>query len=317
MAEPVTVPALDLAERLHRGHVRKGTQIPYLSHLLAVSALVLEDGGSEVEAAAALLHDAAENHGGHAALKLIAQNCGSEVAHLVEECSDSLLAEGEEKADWWERKREAVARVSRHSHGALRIIAADKLHNAQATVADLERGGHLVWSRFKTGREGFLWYHQEMARTLRQHLPGSRSVDLLEQVLVRLEHDVPRSLGVFVRGRPTGYASGEHEQRWKAAVRDAFAGVSPRPKGRLALHLDFVLDRSQVGSRAPDLDNLIKSTVDALGGVLGLRAGNWRTAQADDERIDRIFASKRLARVDESSGASIEVRSLRQMGASS
>lgn len=177
---------VELAGVLHRGQLRKGTQIPYMSHLLAVAALVAEDGGSEDEVLAGLLHDAAEDQGGEATLHRIGRELGLEVADIVRECSDSLVTDNRAKAPWRERKDEALRLLETRSEGALRVIAADKLHNTRATAADLAIAGPSTWERFKTGREGFVWYHEQMATRLGQLLPGSRSVALLEVEIAAL-----------------------------------------------------------------------------------------------------------------------------------
>lgn len=178
--------AFELASELHAGQVRKGSQVPYLSHLMAVSALVLEDGGGEIAAAGALLHDAAEDQGGFATVTRIREVCGDGVADVVVECSDSIEDRGEAKAPWQERKAAAIAALPSHSTDALLVIAADKLHNARATLIDLELFGPTVWDRFKTGRDGFLWYHDEMAQGLTSLLPQSRSVADLRSTLAKL-----------------------------------------------------------------------------------------------------------------------------------
>lgn len=118
-----------------------------------------------------------------------------------------------------------------------------------------------------------------------------------------------------VLGRPTGYAGGENEQRWKAAVRDAFADVTLPGPARIQLEVDFVLTAQQRGRREPDLDNLIKSTLDALEGVLGERKGTGVRVEADDVRVDRILASKRHAREGEQPGARISVSELPELPA--
>jgi len=112
---------------------------------------------------------------------------------------------------------------------------------------------------------------------------------------------------VQVHGRPTGFAGGEHERRWKQAVGDAFGDSALPAEARVEVLVDFVLGPSQGGSNEPDLDNLIKSTVDALVDVIGVRPQSG-SRQADDVRIDRITASKRFAVGEEESGASITVR---------
>jgi predicted RNase H-like nuclease/Holliday junction resolvase RusA-like endonuclease len=111
------------------------------------------------------------------------------------------------------------------------------------------------------------------------------------------------AIAVDVTGRPTGYAAEDNEQRWKAAVRSAFEGKTVPPASRVAIEVEYRLDPSQIGHNAPDLDNLLKATIDALDEVLGPRPGRFARPQADDERVDRIVASKRVARPAETPGA--------------
>jgi Holliday junction resolvase RusA-like endonuclease len=118
------------------------------------------------------------------------------------------------------------------------------------------------------------------------------------------------AIAVDVAGRPTGYAAGENEQRWKAAVRAAFAGMSVPSSSRVTLEIEYRLDPLQVGHNAPDLDNLLKATIDALDGVLGLRAGSYARTLADDERVDRIVASTRVASPGETPGARMVIAEL-------
>jgi predicted RNase H-like nuclease/Holliday junction resolvase RusA-like endonuclease len=115
------------------------------------------------------------------------------------------------------------------------------------------------------------------------------------------------AIAVDIAGRPTGFAAGDNEQRWKAAVRSAFAGKTVPPLSRVAIDVDYRLDPDQVGHNAPDLDNLLKATIDALDEVLGLRHGRFARPQADDERVDRIVASKRVARRGETPGARVVI----------
>ena len=176
---PRLAEALAYAQRLHADDVRKGaagTPIPYIGHLLAVTALVVEDGGDEEEAVAALLHDAAEDHGGHARLADIEQRFGDRVARIVEACSDSLTAEGEKKADWHERKRRYLEALESPGHAdALRVSAADKVHNARAIVADYRLHGERLWERFRTrSASDQFWYYAELARIHRAARPDSQ-----------------------------------------------------------------------------------------------------------------------------------------------
>ena len=168
--------ALTRAEDWHSGQVRKGSTIPYLSHLMSVASLVMEDGGDQDQVIAALLHDAAEDQGGEATLAAIKDEFGPRVESIVRACSDSLETDPTMKADWHTRKRAAIANFASESTDALVVSAADKLHNLRSTVLDLSLIGDSVWDRFKTGREGFLWYHDEVLAVLQQRIPDSRSV---------------------------------------------------------------------------------------------------------------------------------------------
>jgi len=115
------------------------------------------------------------------------------------------------------------------------------------------------------------------------------------------------AIAVDVVGRPTGFAAGDNEKRWKAAVQSAFEGNTLPPSNRVAIEIEYRLDPAQTGRNAPDLDNLLKATIDALDKVLGPRPGRFPRPQADDERIDRIVASKRVARPGESPGARVVI----------
>src|SRR5438270_1390084 len=126
--------ALLYATHVHGGQVRKGTTTPYVAHLLAVSATVLEYGGDEDLAIAALLHDSVEDQGGKARLEDIRNRFGNRVAHVVAACSDSLAdtAKGERKAHWRERKKAYIAHLREADKDILRVSLADKVHNARA-----------------------------------------------------------------------------------------------------------------------------------------------------------------------------------------
>lgn len=147
--------ALLLATGLHRDQVRKGTSIPSVSHLLAVTALVLKHGGAEDDAIAAGLHDAAEDLGGLPTLARIRADFGERVADLVAAVSDTFAAE---KPPWRERKERYLAHLAEADPGAVRISLADKLHNARCTLNDVRAIGAEAWTRFKGGRDGTLWY---------------------------------------------------------------------------------------------------------------------------------------------------------------
>lgn len=177
--------ALLWAAELHETQTRKGQRVPYVSHLLSVCALVLEDGGAEDEAIAALLHDAAEDQGGEKQLAEIENRFGPAVARIVAACSDTFE---DPKPAWRPRKEAHLAHLSREARevpGLLRVVAADKLHNAQCTLLDLESQGEALWSRFNGGRDGSLWYYQAVHHTLRE-AGGGPLVDRLGRVVRQL-----------------------------------------------------------------------------------------------------------------------------------
>ncbi|MDQ7844205.1 MAG: HD domain-containing protein [Armatimonadota bacterium] len=157
--------ALRYVHRLHRGQYRKRTRIPYIGHLLVVAGLVLEYGGDEDLAIAALLHDAVEDQGGRKTLAQIRRRFGGRVASIVGECSDRLTVR---KSPWRVRKETYLTHLRTASEGALLVSLADKVHNASTIVKDLHRVGDRVWSRFGGGKAGTLWYYRRLVDTFRQ-----------------------------------------------------------------------------------------------------------------------------------------------------
>lgn len=153
--------ALLFAKRRHDQQVRKGTDIPYLSHLLSVCALVIEAGGDEEEAIAALLHDAVEDQ--KATLSEIREHFGERVAEIVDLCSDTDV---EPKPPWLERKRQFVARVPQLTDSARLVARADKLHNVRSIIDDYRQRGEQAWEKFNGGRDGTLWYYRAVADAL-------------------------------------------------------------------------------------------------------------------------------------------------------
>lgn len=170
----------------HGDQVRKGTGTPYLSHLLGVASLILEDGGDEDQVIAGLLHDAAEDQGGEATLEVIQQEFGERVSRIVRACSDSLTEDPSVKAPWRERKERAISTIAEAPDDVLIVVAADKLHNLRSTVADYAVIRDAVWDKFKTGREGFLWYHDQLHEVLVRRIPDSRSVAGIEAEMATL-----------------------------------------------------------------------------------------------------------------------------------
>ena len=169
--------ALLWAAQLHRTQVRKGKPVPYISHLIAVSGLVWEDGGGENEAIAALLHDAIEDAG--QSHDSIAERFGAEVAAIVRDCTDTTEGlSGAGKEPWLLRKTRYLASLEHKGEGSLRVTAADKAHNARDHVLDARRNPR-SWERFNAGLEGTAWYLLRIHQTLSHRLPGSRSNELL------------------------------------------------------------------------------------------------------------------------------------------
>jgi (p)ppGpp synthase/HD superfamily hydrolase len=158
--------ALSLACELHREQARKGTQVPYVAHLLAVASIALEHGASEDEAIAALLHDAVEDQGGAQTAALIRARFGDAVADIVQACSDT---DEVPKPPWEERKQAYIAHV-RQAPASVRLVSAsDKLHNARCILADYRVHREAVWARFTGGREGTLWYYRELVQAFSLH----------------------------------------------------------------------------------------------------------------------------------------------------
>lgn len=184
--------ALAYAARQFRDEVRKVSGVPYVSHLLAVSALVIEDGGEEDEAIAALLHDLVEDRGGAAKLAEVRERFGERVASIVEACSDSLVdtTVGETKLPWRDRKQAYLARLRTiDDPGTLRVSCADKLHNARAILADHRALGDAVYDRFNAGSgraekaRNTLWYYRSVAEVY----PDTPLAAELRHVVAELE----------------------------------------------------------------------------------------------------------------------------------
>jgi len=156
---PKFIEALAFASALHRTQRRKGTSVPYVSHLLAVAALVWEAGGDETEAIAGLLHDAAEDQGGVETLKRIRASFGADVAHIVAGCSDATPAPGESKPPWRQRKEHHIKTLASADRSTLLVSVCDKIHNGESIVNDLNAQGDAVWDRFNASPKDILWYY--------------------------------------------------------------------------------------------------------------------------------------------------------------
>jgi (p)ppGpp synthase/HD superfamily hydrolase len=172
--------ALAYATETHHGQERKGTDIPYVAHLLGVAANVLDAEGTEDEAIAGLLHDAAEDQGGKPRLDEIRERFGDRVADIVAVCSDTLE---DPKPPWRPRKEAFIERFRGETDtGILRVEVADKLDNARAILRDYRRIGDQVWGRFTAGKDEQLWYYRSMVDALHGRLDSYMADDLARVV---------------------------------------------------------------------------------------------------------------------------------------
>jgi (p)ppGpp synthase/HD superfamily hydrolase len=175
--------ALLYATRLHAEQTRKGSDIPYVAHLMAVAGLTLEYGGGEDEAIAALLHDAVEDQGGDRTRVEILRRFGPEITRIVDGCTD---ADTFPKPPWQPRKEAFMTSLRAAPESVRLVVACDKLHNARSMVKDYRVCGEALWSRFSGGREGTLWYYRTMVDVL--YSDGTvHVVEELDRVVTELE----------------------------------------------------------------------------------------------------------------------------------
>ena len=184
--------AFRCAAEKHAGQTRKQTAVPYLSHLMAVASLVLEAGGDEDMAIAALLHDVVEDCGGMPRLREIRKQFGTRVAKIVEGCTDSF---GEPKAEWTQRKKGYLQEV-KHADLETRLVSAsDKLHNVRTILSDYRKDGEAIWSRFTGKKEGTLWYYRALSDEYRRRGPNriTRELEIAVAELERLVGKKPQA----------------------------------------------------------------------------------------------------------------------------
>jgi GTP pyrophosphokinase len=175
--------ALLYAAQLHASQLRKGSRVPYVAHLLGVAAIALEHGANEDEAIAALLHDAVEDQGGQKTLNVIRREFGPIVADIVAACSDTDVTP---KPPWRPRKEAYLAHLRRAPASVRLVSAADKVHNARSTVADLRAHGKRTWSRFHAGPAEQLWYYRSLVTIFRRRGPKPLA-DELDRVVLEME----------------------------------------------------------------------------------------------------------------------------------
>ncbi len=175
--------ALLLAHELHRYDIRKGTGKPYISHLLGVCSLVVDYGGDEEMAIAALLHDAVEDHGGRPMLEQIRERFGPRVAHIVDGCTDSYVLDASQKEPWRQRKDTYLARLPLEDADVRLVSAADKLYNCRTILRDLRRDGIAALDRFNGGRKDTVWYYDELVRAFR----AAGTNDMVEELALSVD----------------------------------------------------------------------------------------------------------------------------------
>ncbi|NES04529.1 MAG: HD domain-containing protein [Okeania sp. SIO2F4] len=157
--------ALVYATQLHAHQTRKGSKVPYISHLLGVASIALEYGADEDEAIAALLHDAIEDQGGPPIRAEIRLKFGERVTEIVDGCTDTDTTP---KPPWEERKKAYINRIANASPSVRLVSAADKLHNIRSILKDYRTQGDVLWDIFKGGKQGTLWYYRSLVTAFRQ-----------------------------------------------------------------------------------------------------------------------------------------------------
>jgi GTP pyrophosphokinase len=170
--------ATEFALTIHADQLRKGSEVPYISHLLGVASLVLESGGDQDQAIAGLLHDAIEDQGAEQEA-VIKARFGARVAAIVRGCTD---ADTMPKPPWRARKEAYIAHLETAGPDIWLVSCADKLYNARAIVTDLRALGDAMFDRFTGGKDGTLWYYTKLADLFARVSPGSLSVELGETV---------------------------------------------------------------------------------------------------------------------------------------
>jgi len=179
------IEAMAAAAQIHARQKRKGTEIPYLSHLLGTCSIALEYGATEDEAIAAMLHDAIEDGLPTEAARATVWSFGDEVGRIVEGCTD---ADTHPKPPWRPRKEAYLASLVTKDHSVLLVSASDKLHNARSIVRDRRGVGEVVWDRFKVSKTETLWYYRSLVTAYRANSAHSPAlVAELDRTLAEME----------------------------------------------------------------------------------------------------------------------------------
>ena len=177
--------ALIYATQLHANQTRKVDKIPYISHLMSVSALILEAGGTEDEAIAGLLHDAVEDQGGQATREEIREKFGETVVEIVDGCTETDITP---KPPWKQRKIDYIENISNGSDSVKLVSLADKLHNARSLLVGYRNKGDKLWDYFNGTKEDKLWFYRELLKVYRQGNVNFMTVEL-ERILDELNNN--------------------------------------------------------------------------------------------------------------------------------
>lgn len=188
---PRFLQAFSFAAEKHAGQARKASSIPYLAHLMGVASLVLEFGGDEDMAIAALLHDVVEDCGGKPMLEEVRERFGNRVAKIVDGCTDSYATP---KEPWRVRKDQYIHHLKSADADVRLVSAADKLNNVRSILADHRDVGDAVWARFNGGREGTVWYYRSLLEEFLRVQPS--------RLIRELEIEI-RQLEAIAESRPT------------------------------------------------------------------------------------------------------------------
>jgi (p)ppGpp synthase/HD superfamily hydrolase len=175
--------AFAYAARLHGRQTRKGTNKPYIGHLMCVASIVIAYGGDEEMAIAALLHDVVEDASGKKRLAEIRKKFGRRVERIVDGCTDAY---GEPKPPWPERKQSYIARLAGEAEDTRLVSAADKLSNARDVLEDVRVDGDRAFERFHGKKDGTLWYYRTLVKVFRE-AGANPLVEELDRVVTELE----------------------------------------------------------------------------------------------------------------------------------
>ena len=152
---------------LHKKQTRKGSNIPYFTHLSSVSNLIIENNGTTTQAIAGLLHDAVEDQGGAKTLAAIKRKFGPKVAKIVDQCSDTTI---KPKPPWKTRKIKYIKDIKNKTQDTLLVSLCDKYHNANCILSDYQKVGEEIWDRFTASKQETFWYYESLYKEFKKYL---------------------------------------------------------------------------------------------------------------------------------------------------